>query len=213
MRDYGTAKWEGGDAACDHLEPPRSGYRNERSRDEVIRIERGRCRWVYEIGVADDPHVFALASGILSHNSKPSPMPESVRDRCTKSHEYLFLLSKKERCYFDADAIAKPSKYPGETHNKRSVWTVTTKSYTEAHFATFPPKLIEPCILAGSRRGDVVLDPFGGAGTTGVVANARGRKALLIDLSQTYAEMARKRVATAQHHMAPQLIPDWEQNL
>ena len=159
--------------------------------------------------------------------SKPNPMPESVRDRCTKAHEYIFLLSKRERYWFDADAIAEPYAHEyrvgppsvgkeyssasgrndagehrtgaglGEatgTRNKRSVWTVATQPFSEAHFATFPPALIEPCILAGCPAGGTVLDPFGGAGTTGLVADRLQRNALLIELNPEYAEMARKRI-------------------
>jgi len=232
--------------------------------------------------------------------AKPNPMPESVRDRCTKSHEYIFLLSKSPRYYYDADAIAEPSDYFGkdaragkgniryegkrtegdpaangqqsfvtihETRNKRSVWTVPTAPYKGAHFATFPPALIEPCILAGSspqacekcgapwervversksfqsgsgRSGNaiegkqdlgasatnstpdirmgptittktigwqptckcenagtrkcIVLDPFGGAGTTGLVADRLGRDAILCELNPEYAALAAKRI-------------------
>jgi len=151
--------------------------------------------------------------------SKPNPMPESVTDRCTKAHEYLFLLSRSERYYFDAAAIAEPfagNPYFGRhngaitngdrgdrgrtigmttgARNRRSVWTVTTQPYAEAHFATFPPALVEPCILAGAPRGGTVLDPFGGAGTTALVADRLGRDAILIELNPAYAEMARSRV-------------------
>jgi DNA modification methylase len=166
-----------------------------------------------------------LRQDIIWH--KPNPMPESVTDRCTKSHEYIFLLAKSERYYYDATAIAEPAAYAGEqlgvvrgtkrradamgvsptgnerpgadadigdTRNKRSVWSVTTKSYEEAHFATFPPDLIEPCILAGCPAGGLVLDPFGGAGTTGLVADRLQRDAILIELNPEYAAMARKRI-------------------
>jgi DNA modification methylase len=154
-------------------------------------------------------------------------MPESVTDRPTKSHEYLFLLAKSERYYYDADAIRedfadermgnpgspspKALAIPGQSphtlgsktwtrgaenggRNRRTVWTVATQPFSGAHFATFPPALIEPCILAGSRRGDTVLDPFGGAGTTGLVADRLGRDAILCELNPTYAEMARRRI-------------------
>jgi len=195
--------------------------------------------------------------------SKPNPMPESVRDRCTKSHEYLFLLSKRERYYYDADAIAEPVSlsalaqikqgYEGEatkdfaaggaqdasatkkrviasmkqqlldkqgstrrmnentsgaranggahdspfgiTRNKRSVWTVTTKPFAGVHFATFPPDLIEPCILAGSKSGDIVLDPFMGSGTTGEVAQNLGRRWLGCELNLQYATLQEGRTA------------------
>ena len=147
--------------------------------------------------------------------SKPNPMPESVRDRCTKAHEYVFLLSKLPRYYFDHEAIKEPSvselsprKRPNglsvedgkklginqscgvsETRNKRSVWTVATKPYKGAHFAAFPPDLIEPCILAGSRPGDVVLDPFMGSGTTGQVATDLGRQFIGCELNPAYIEL------------------------
>ena len=156
--------------------------------------------------------------------AKPNPMPESVRDRCTKAHEYIFLLSKSERYYFDADSIAEPStqderretfrggayckgstfdnshggranvvgnvRLQGPTRNKRSVWTVATQPFKGAHFATFPPKLIEPCILAGCPAGGVVLDPFAGAGTTGLVANRLQRRSVLIELNPQYVDIA-----------------------
>lgn len=175
--------------------------------------------------------------------SKPNPMPESVTDRPTRSHEYIFLLSKSARYHYDAAAIAeeaiyagltgqdasgykdaalfsgknaKPDKQRGHsrrhagfndrwdamdkkeqcsgTRNKRDVWSVATHPYAEAHFATFPPKLIEPCILAGCPVDGTVLDPFGGAGTTGLVADRNGRNALLCELNPEYAELARKRI-------------------
>lgn len=174
-----------------------------------------------------------LRSDIIWH--KPNPMPESVTDRPTKSHEYIFLLSKSERYYYDADAVAEKAiggtdlgllrgKNVGGltantvswhaitiknrqdagidsrtanvsgTRNKRSVWTVPTHPYSGAHFATFPPKLIEPCILAGCPAGGVVLDPFNGAGTTGVVALQHGRRYVGIELNPEYLEMARQRI-------------------
>jgi DNA modification methylase len=148
-------------------------------------------------------------------------------DRPTKSHEYLFLLAKSERYYYDAEAAAEDCISAGEsrggglkvsasneqypagsakqnldrygvtplTRNRRTVWTVATQPYSGAHFATFPPALIEPCILAGSREGDTVLDPFGGAGTTGLVADRLKRNAILIELNPVYAELARNRIA------------------
>jgi len=156
--------------------------------------------------------------------NKPNPMPESVTDRCTKAHEYIFLLSKSDRYYFDNEAIKEDGVIPAGTkgakgsadrqkqkgvnsrppeykiydgkRNKRSVWTVTTKPFKGAHFATFPTQLIEPCILAGCPEGGTVLDPFGGSGTTGLVANKHKRNALLIELNPDYAELASKRVLT-----------------
>ena len=181
--------------------------------------------------------------------AKPNPMPESVRDRPTRSHEYIFLLSKSVRYYYDHEAIKEPlssasilrlqqpgfdaqtggskdyqngvnknrsarralvnlkgrvmSPQVGDNpqafanltgRNKRDVWTVTTKPYKEAHFATFPPDLIEPCILAGSREGDVVLDPFSGAGTTGVVARKHGRSFVGLELNPEYIALTWRRL-------------------
>jgi DNA modification methylase len=185
--------------------------------------------------------------------SKPNPMPESIKDRCTKAHEYLFLLAKSERYYFDAEAIAeavsgdpeaprnawdakdylipgqKPQKrtsrsgnkerkaasergvpvdtngstngavagsipWEGSTRNKRSVWEVATAPFSEAHFATFPPALIEPCIKAGCPIGGTVLDPFLGSGTTGMVADRLGRSCIGIELNPEYAAMAEQRI-------------------
>lgn len=187
-----------------------------------------------------------LRQDIIWH--KPNPMPESTRDRCTKSHEYLFLLAKSERYYYDQDAIredsspntnARTSKaqieeitaaraaganttaagmavttksapagsgikandsyhhamaLPVETRNKRDVWSIPTAPYPEAHFATFPPALVEPCILAGCPEGGVVLDPFVGSGTTAMVARQLGRRAVGIDLNPEYMAMAVGRI-------------------
>jgi DNA modification methylase len=157
--------------------------------------------------------------------AKPNPMPESVTDRCTKSHEYVFLLSKNPRYYFDNGAIKEPAvTEPKEpilipysqhiqkggktsqrlgtstaegTRNKRSVWTVNTKGYKEAHFAVYPPELITPCVLAGSAEGDTVLDPFSGSGTTGEVALRNGRNYLGIELNPDYAALSEKRISDA----------------
>ena len=164
-----------------------------------------------------------LRQDIIWH--KPNPMPESVIDRCTKAHEYIFLLSKSPRYYFDHEAIKKPvaassiirltqpnisaqvgsNRVPFKTNgtmkavgntemrNKRSVWTVTTKPFKGAHFATFPPDLIEPCVLAGCPVDGVVLDPFGGAGTTGLVAKRNNQNAILIELNSEYVEIIKNR--------------------
>jgi DNA modification methylase len=160
-----------------------------------------------------------LRQDIIWH--KPNPMPESVTDRCTKSHEYIFLLSKSRQYYFDNEAIKEPAKYAGddrgsrsdsrrgtimnsvsgttaETRNKRDVWTVTTRPFKGAHFATFPPQLIEPCILAGCPEGGTVLDPFFGAGTTGLVSQQYGRNWIGCELNPVYAEMAAKRIKDAE---------------
>ena len=163
-----------------------------------------------------------LRQDIIWH--KPNPMPESVRDRCTKAHEYVFLLSKSERYYYDNTAIledAKWERWGDQTvikeqqgtakwignkskaelqatgkKNRRSVWTVATKPYKGAHFATFPPALIEPCILAGSRPGDLVLDPFMGSGTTAQVALQHGRRAIGCELNPAYIDLIHQRLAT-----------------
>jgi site-specific DNA-methyltransferase (adenine-specific) len=180
--------------------------------------------------------------------SKPNPMPESVTDRCTKSHEYIFMLSKGKKYYFDAESIREKHKWQDEDElkvnaqarqqkrlheagkvvtqvqrrddsrtkrgrytlglgenvfsmselgkNKRTVWTVNVAPFDGCHFATFPPDLILPCVLAGCPAGGVVLDPFGGSGTTGMVAIARGRRAILIELNQEYAKIIDQRTHT-----------------
>ena len=158
-----------------------------------------------------------LRSDIIWH--KPNPKPESVTDRPTKSHEYIFLLTKQERYFYDADAIKEKAAEPdrqrldriggsnGHTvrhsqgamigasldRNKRTVWTIATQPYSEAHFATFPEDLIKPCIMAGSRVGDTVLDPFAGSGTVGEVCTGLGRKSVLIELNPEYIEMIKIR--------------------
>lgn len=162
-----------------------------------------------------------LRQDIIWH--KPNPMPESVMDRCTKAHEYIFLLSKSQKYFYDNDAIKEPANTtddsnrdrdasrlnntPGRTRmaglktnhyemkNKRSVWTVNTKPYSGAHFAVFPEELIEPCVLAGSRVGDIVLDPFMGSGTTAQVAQKLGRKYLGCELNIDYKQLQDSRVA------------------
>ena len=169
-----------------------------------------------------------LRQDIIWH--KPNPMPESVRDRCTKAHEYIFLLSKSEKYFFDSEAMREPGVIPAGTkgakgsaerqsqvgvnarppeykiydgmRNKRSVWTVTTRPYKGAHFATFPTALIEPCVLAGSRPGDIVLDPFMGSGTTAQVAIQHGRQYLGCELNQEYESLQQERIAKIQ-------LPDW----
>ena len=169
-----------------------------------------------------------LRQDIIWH--KPNPMPESVKDRCTKAHEYVFLLSKGPRYYFDAEAIKEPAlselqprKRPNglsvedgkktgayrpncgvsETRNRRSVWTVATRPYKGAHFATFPPDLIRPCILAGCPKDGTVLDPFGGSGTTAQVAIEEGRSAILLELNEKYVELALSRIAAARPKPSP----------
>jgi DNA modification methylase len=161
--------------------------------------------------------------------AKPNPMPESVTDRCTKAHEYIFMLTKSARYWYDAEAVKEPNT-PGTIHrlksggpvmpigsgpkqsqlgnnhggpefiitsglaNRRSVWTIATRPYAEAHFATFPPEIPERCIKAGCPKGGKVIDPFFGAGTTGLVALWLGREFIGIELNEKYCEMARKRI-------------------
>ena len=127
-----------------------------------------------------------LRQDIIWH--KPNPMPESVKDRCTKSHEYLFLLSKNQNYYFNVDAIKEP------TRRKRSVWNITKKGYRDAHFAVYPPELIKPCILAGSQENDIILDPFMGSGTTAMVAKELGRYYIGCELHEDYGKLIEKRL-------------------
>ncbi len=133
-----------------------------------------------------------LRQDIIWH--KPNPMPESVKDRCTKAHEYIFLLSKSPKYYYDSDAIRDKPHYDEEVGaNKRSVWSINVKAYKEAHFATFPEKLPELCIKAGSKKGDIVLDPFFGSGTIGWVAQRLGREWLGIELNPEFIKISEKR--------------------
>lgn len=134
--------------------------------------------------------------------NKPNAMPESVKDRPTRSHEYMFLFSKSENYYFDSAAIREPTP-EGKLRNRRSVWNVNTQSTTGAHFATFPPGLVEPCILSGSRPDDFVLDPFLGSGTTGIVAGQLGRKFVGIELHPEYVELASRRIGRSKRVIGP----------
>ena len=126
--------------------------------------------------------------------NKPNPMPESVRDRCTKSHEYIFLLTKKRDYYFDVDSIKIPTVDGEGMKRRKSVWEVQTKPYKDAHFAVYPPELIEPCIIAGSEKGDIILDPFMGSGTTAAVAKSLGRNYIGCELHEDYGKLIKKRV-------------------
>ena len=135
-----------------------------------------------------------LRSDIVWH--KPNCMPESVKDRPTRAHEYVFLLSKSEQYFYDYESVREANG-----RNRRSVWSIATQPFREAHFATFPVTLVEPCILAGSRLGDFVLDPFFGSGTVGVVAQSLGRRFVGIELSPEYVHIANKRLASlAERH-------------
>ena len=126
--------------------------------------------------------------------SKPNPMPESVADRCTKSHEYIFLLSKKSHYYYDNEAIKEQSVSGEEKKNKRSVWTVNTKGYKGAHFAVYPKNLIRPCVLAGCPEGGTVMDPFTGSGTTAIVALENNRNFVGTELNPEYIKIAENRI-------------------
>lgn len=126
--------------------------------------------------------------------SKPNAQPESVRDRPTRAHEYLFLLSKSERYYYDHEAVKEDAISRDGKRNCRSVWSIPTEPFREAHFATFPPKLVEPCVLASTRPDQTVLDPFFGSGTVGLVAAQQGRSFVGIELKPEYAEIARARL-------------------
>lgn len=139
-----------------------------------------------------------LRQDIIWH--KPNAMPESVTDRCTKSYEHIFLLSKQERYYFNHTAIREETM-SGKYRNKRDVWTINTKGFPGAHFAVFPEALIEPCILAGSPIWGIVLDPFAGSGTTGIVANRLRRRFIGVEINPDYAEMANDRIAEAERGM------------
>ena len=125
---------------------------------------------------------------------KPNCQPESVKDRPTRAHEYIFLFSKSEKYFYDYEAVRELSNTNGGYRNRRTVWEVNTESFPEAHFATFPPRLVEPCILAGSEPGDSVLDPFFGSGTVGEVCVKLRRRFTGIEIKEEYARLARKRL-------------------
>ncbi|KAI2693099.1 site-specific DNA-methyltransferase [Pseudomonas sp. TNT3] len=263
MAERGDGAWQGKGQATGWRSAP-AGFKHK----DLMGMP-----WRLAFALQDDG--WYLRQDIIWH--KPNPMPESTRDRCTKAHEYIFLLSKSRRYHCDMEAIREPAIYgatptgvgfghgfdavtkpratvptdwdtstgegghgafhkegaertrrdsfkredskreqaiPGQnkgthrpdrkesiwdtaTRNKRSVWTVATHSFKDAHFATFPPDLIRPCVLAGAPRGGMVLDPFGGAGTTAVVAMQEGRKSILCELNPDYAAMAKRRIAAA----------------
>jgi DNA modification methylase len=214
----------------DHPRPPSSFVKNSFRRDRAPREDdphksapglkaKDMAGIPWRVAFALQADGWYLRCDIIWH--KPNPMPESVRDRPTKSHEYLFLLAKSEVYHYDFEAIkedaktdshkkpAKRGEFNGKTEaiegrnsfralqekrNKRSVWTVPTLGFPDAHFATFPPDLIKPCIIAGCPKGKTVIDPFSGSGTTSHVAKELGRKAIAIDLNPGYLEMNKNRI-------------------
>jgi DNA modification methylase len=277
LRDDGTLWLNLGDSYAG------AGYSNHANTGGAMREDGGKQKHLTGSGLKNKDLIgipwrvafalqadgWCLRQDIIWH--KPNPMPESVRDRCTKAHEYIFLLSKAKRYYFDSEAMQEPAtgaqpgnkahKYtaayedgsgehrtkaglvayaerqrskrdsfkregskreqtiPGQyygthrpdreesaydtgTRNRRSVWTVATKPYKGAHFATFPPDLIRPCILAGCPKDGTVLDPFGGSGTTALVALEEGRKAVLCELNPDYIALAQKRLEGLQLRIA-----------
>lgn len=228
LRDDGTLWLNLGDSYANSNMSPHSGQRADRDQTAmsgITRIPTGGLKPKDLVGIpwrvafALQADGWYLRSDIIWH--KPNPMPESVTDRPTKAHEYIFLLSKSQSYFYDAEAIREKGVYPAGTkggkgsqarnrqkgvnsrpeeyatysgiRNKRTVWTVATRPFPGSHFATFPPELIEPCILAGSPKGGTVLDPFGGSGTTTMVAEKLGRNSVYIDLNPDYLELAKQR--------------------
>lgn len=229
------AKW-GGKSGCKNITSCIGGYSREKKLTNLKPKDLVGIPWRFAFAAQADG--WYLRQDIIWH--KPNPMPESVTDRCTKSHEYIFLLTKSARYFYDNEAIkeefaddrngnpngggqyAKECAWVGNRENaqsglakgkwnedgnisgrnKRSVWTVTTKSFGEAHFATFPEKLIEPCVLAGCPEGGIILDPFFGAGTTGLVAYKNRRDYIGIELNPDYIGMSERRIQAEKDKLA-----------
>ena len=237
LKKEGTLWLNIGDSYCgtgskgDYKDPKYSDGRNGQAVSLTQKIEGYKQKdligipWMLAFALRDDG--WYLRQDIIW--AKPNPMPESVKDRCTKSHEYIFLLSKSPKYYFDYEAIQEDAKstndkrkdlgriaYEGKRtegtdahaqqsfvsisdyRNKRDVWMIPVQATKEAHFATYPEKLVEPCLLAGCREGGVVLDPFFGSGTTGRVATRFGRDYIGIELNPQYVEIIKKRTANVQ---------------
>lgn len=232
LRDDGTVWLNLGDSYAGNNSQAsnngRAGFGNERerivNRTGVGLKPKDLIGIPWRVAFALQADGWYLRQDIIWH--KPNPMPESVTDRCTKSHEYIFLLSKSAKYWYDAEVVKEDSihygtdsrsdkgniRYEGkrtdngegngqqgfatitEKRNKRSVWTVTTKPFKDAHFATFPEDLIIPCVLAGCPKGGIVYDPFGGAGTTAVVSHRAGRNWILSELNADYVNIANKRL-------------------
>ena len=229
LRDDGTVWLNLGDSYCgtghkgEHKDPKHKEGRNAQGTAINNKIEGLKQKDLvgipWRVAFALQADGWYLRQDIIWN--KPNPMPESVQDRCTKAHEYIFLLPKNKKYYYDNVSIREDvkqdwgtrdrakGKYHNEgtglqphsgleksyeTKNKRSVWTISPKPYKEAHFAVYPTELIEPCILAGCPVNGNVLDPFGGSGTTGLVADRHNRNATLIELNEDYAEICKKRL-------------------
>lgn len=221
---YANDKKLGGSTSGKHAQAIRgnSGIRRRRTNTGLKSKDLIGIPWRVALALQDDG--WYLRQDIIWH--KPNPMPESVRDRCTKAHEYVFLLSKSEQYFYDHEAAMEPvaestvarlsqatlhqqegsARVPGKTNgkmkavgrtdkrNRRSVWTVATRPYKGAHFATFPEALVEPCILAGSRPDDIVLDPFMGSGTVAAVARRLGRRWIGAELNPEYFSLQAERI-------------------
>lgn len=203
-----------------------SDHFNSKNRNEIVSISKSKSRTFWDLSVRDEPHLFALASGILTHNCKPNPMPESVTDRCTKAHEQIFLLSKSKDYYFDVDAIKELADSGQKTisggweldgtRRKRSVWTIPIASgetLDNEHIAVYPTRLVLPCILAGSAPGDLVCDPFSGSGTTGVVALENDRNYIGFELNDMFVKIYTKRLDQAKDHNSVSLDSQENQGL
>lgn len=207
LKDDGTLWVNIGDCYCGTGSKGKSKdpkYADGRNGQVVSRTSKIRgCKDKDMVGI---PWKFALSmrdSGWYLRQdiiwAKPNPMPESVKDRCTRSHEYIFLFSKSPKYYFDHTAIKEPAVMGTKSsadgyRNKRDVWIVPTAHFSGGHFATYPEELIRPCVLAGCPEGGTVLDPFSGAGTTGLVAVQNGRNYIGIELNKEYADLSEKRI-------------------
>ena len=211
LKDTATIWWNVGDTYASNGIYIHSWYKKEKNKDKKNLHTNNKVRYQDRKAYRDHiikakdlmmiPNRVAIAlqdagwyirSEIIWH--KPNPMPESIKDRPTSCHEKIWLITKSKKYYYDVDAIKEPTVGNLEKRNKRNVWTITTKPFKDAHFATFPKDLIEPCIKAGCPEGGVVLDPFGGAGTTGIVAQSLDRQAILIELNKDYINIANKRI-------------------
>jgi len=218
---YAMSSMRGKDSLFRSIDQSKSGIRNVKRSIPIGLKAKDLMMIPNRVAIALQEAGWYIRSEIIWH--KPNPMPESVRDRPTSCHEKIWLITKSKKYYYDADAIKEPAKRVGdipggkryntkeyakhfgkyqkglavnkvgEFRNKRNVWTISTKPFKEAHFATFPPDLIEPCIKAGCPENGIVLDPFCGAGTTGIVAKSLNRQSILIELNPEYIKIAKKR--------------------